>query len=241
MLSFLLTHWIAASSTLGALGLGGGVAAWFLIPGASAFMGPIFKAVGAWLSRRSLAEVVCIIMGLALVCLAVWGNGWKHVAVNRTTQLNECKSGRAADRQAYTQTVQNYRTAQQRAEQEDRAKDERTKAQQAQINQERSNEYEARIADARARAGRLHKESTPPAPVGGTGGSSVPSVSSAASGASQAACDRLSDGSLADPQLCATEQGIQLDELIKWAKAQHSVDPNATTEAPASKAGGGDH
>jgi hypothetical protein len=204
-------------------------------------MGPIFKAVGAWLSRRSLAEVVCIIMGLALLCLAVWGNGWKHVAVNRTAQLNSCKSGRAADRQAYNQTVQNYRAAQQKAEQDDRAKNERTKAHQAQINQERSNEYEARIAAARDRARRLQQDSTPQTPVGSTGGSNLPVVPPPSIGTSQAACDRLSDGSLADAQLCATEQGIQLDELIKWAKAQHSVDPNATTEAPASKAGGGDH
>jgi hypothetical protein len=32
--------------------------------------------------------------------------------------------------------------------------------------------------------------------------------------------------SLAD-RLTATEQAIQLDELIKWTKAQHAVDVNA--------------
>jgi len=31
--------------------------------------------------------------------------------------------------------------------------------------------------------------------------------------------------------LTATEQAIQLDELIKWVRRQHSVDPNGNAEA----------
>jgi len=53
----------------------------------------------------------------------------------------------------------------------------------------------------------------------------VPGVSAAPGGPDEAAGqDQLpqSDG------LTATEQAIQLDELIKWVKAQAAVDPNAS-------------
>jgi hypothetical protein len=53
----------------------------------------------------------------------------------------------------------------------------------------------------------------------------VPKLSAAAGGAAQAAGqDRLP----APDALTATEQAIQLDELIKWVKAQAEVDPNTT-------------
>jgi hypothetical protein len=60
----------------------------------------------------------------------------------------------------------------------------------------------------------------------------MPGPSAAAGGVAQAAGqDRLSAGDA----LTATEQAIQLDELIKWVKAQTAVDNN--TEAVASPTG----
>jgi hypothetical protein len=51
----------------------------------------------------------------------------------------------------------------------------------------------------------------------------MPGLSAAAGGAAQAADqDRLSAGDA----LTATEQAIQLDELIKWVQAQAAVDNN---------------
>jgi hypothetical protein len=55
----------------------------------------------------------------------------------------------------------------------------------------------------------------------------VPALSAAAGGADQAADqDRLP---LAEA-LTATEQAIQLDELIGWVRRQHSVNPNAAPQ-----------
>jgi hypothetical protein len=51
----------------------------------------------------------------------------------------------------------------------------------------------------------------------------MPGLSASAGGTSQAAAqDRLSP----TDALTATEQAIQLDELIKWVKAQAKVDNN---------------
>jgi hypothetical protein len=52
----------------------------------------------------------------------------------------------------------------------------------------------------------------------------VPGLSAAPAGAAQAASqDRLP----APDALTATEQAIQLDELIKWVRAQHEVAPSS--------------
>jgi hypothetical protein len=52
----------------------------------------------------------------------------------------------------------------------------------------------------------------------------VPGLPAAAGGAHQAAGQ---DGLSQADQLIATEQAIQLDELIEWVRQQHSVEPNA--------------
>jgi hypothetical protein len=95
MIQFLLSHWVALSSGLGALGLAGGTAAWFLIPGAAAFMGPIFKAIGEWFSRRSLAEIVCMLLACALVFALLRADHWKAVATTRQQELVKCDHDKA--------------------------------------------------------------------------------------------------------------------------------------------------
>ena len=56
----------------------------------------------------------------------------------------------------------------------------------------------------------------------------MPGLSAAAGGPAQASGeDRLpASAEELDWRLTATEQAIQLDELIKWIKAQAKVDPN---------------
>jgi hypothetical protein len=91
------------------------------------------------------------------------------------------------------------------------------------ISERTSHDFEARLANARARADRLQQSAIAAADPGSRGAASVPGLSSAAGGPSQAAEDRLS----LDEALAATEQAIQLDELIKWVERQHAIDPSA--------------
>ena len=129
-----------------------------------------------------------------------------------------------AETAAHAQTVANYRLAAERARAADRANAERVRAAQASINERTSNDLQARLADARARAERLRRQAQAGGNPGIGGGASVPANAAPAPRAGQAAGqDRLPDSD----RLIATEQAIQLDELIKWVRAQAIVEPNA--------------
>jgi hypothetical protein len=124
-------------------------------------------------------------------------------------------------------TAANYGAATEQARAADKANAGRVVAQQNAINERISDDYEARLASARAAAANLHVgrlrvgARTAAADPGHGGGAPVPGLAVAAGTADQAAGeDRLPDA------LIATEQAIQLDELIKWVKAQAEVDPN---------------
>ncbi|MGE5563072.1 MAG: hypothetical protein ACM3ZV_07145 [Bacillota bacterium] len=121
-------------------------------------------------------------------------------------------------------TLANYRAAADQARASDRANADRVAAEQRAINERTSNDYEARLAGARALAQRLRGQSARAAADPGRGGAApVPGLSAPAGRADEAAGQ---DGlSLAERQL-ATEQAIQLDELIKWIRAQGRIDPN---------------
>ncbi len=125
------------------------------------------------------------------------------------------------EQSAYAGTVANYRPAADAARAADRAAAERIAVEQRAIDERTKHDFEARLAAARARAGRLRLE-TPrtAADPGGRGSAPVPGQSAAAGHASQAA----SENGFPD-RLTATEQAIQLDELIKWVKAQAEVKP----------------
>jgi len=139
-----------------------------------------------------------------------------------------------AEQLAFAKTTAAYRQAADQARADDQANAKRVAAQQSTINQESSNDYEKRLADARAAAARLQQElAAAPAHPGGGGAASVPSLPTASGGVAQAAGqDGLSDA------LTATEQAIQLDELIKWVRKQAAVDPNGVTEPQASPQSG---
>lgn len=124
---------------------------------------------------------------------------------------------------ALATTEASYRAAAEVARAADLATAQHVVAQQQAINEGSQNAFETRLADARARARaeRLRGEDSAPATDRGPRpAASVSGLPAAAGGASQAA---EQDGFSAQERLTATEQAIQLDELIKWVRQQHSV------------------
>jgi hypothetical protein len=132
-------------------------------------------------------------------------------------------------------TIANYRAAAEAARAADEANLARVSAEQRAINERTSNDFEARLTAAHALAQRLRGQTaSAAADRGGGGAAPVPGLAAPAGGAAEAAGE---DGlSLPDREL-ATEQAIQLDELIKWVRAQAAVPVNGsppTTMAPES-------
>lgn len=124
---------------------------------------------------------------------------------------------------AFAQTIAGYRSAADAARAADRAAADRVRSEQAAINERTAHDYETRLAAARARAGELRRD-TPTSAHSGDGGTAPVSALSAAPGGAHEAANQ---DRLPGPEaLIATEQAIQLDELIKWVRRQHSVDPN---------------
>ena len=128
-----------------------------------------------------------------------------------------------AETKAHAETIANYKLAADRARAADRANAERVEAAQSSISERIAHDFEARLADARARARRL-RGPTEATTDRGTGRSApVPGLPLAPAGTDQAAGeDRLPD----PDRLIATEQAIQLDALIRWVRDQASVDPS---------------
>jgi hypothetical protein len=123
---------------------------------------------------------------------------------------------------AHAATLANYRAAAEQARLDDAANVARVRADQAAISERIANDFETRIDSPRAAARSLREQAAAAAAHPGAGrGASVPGVPTPAGGAAQAAGeDRLPQSD----RLVATEQAIQLDELIKWVRAQAGVD-----------------
>ena len=126
------------------------------------------------------------------------------------------------EQQAHVLTVSNYRAAADAARRADAANRDRVLAAHAAINERTIHDYETRVADARAVADRLrHETGAAPADRGAGRAAPLPAAGPPA---------RAADGSAAqvglslEERLVATEQAIQLDELIKWVRAQAAVD-----------------
>ncbi|MFL6758468.1 hypothetical protein [Sphingomonas sp.] len=132
------------------------------------------------------------------------------------------------EQSAFATTVANARAAADQARAADQANNRRVAADQRTINERTENDLEARLAAVRTRAERLRVQ--PEAATNPRNGrnASMPALSAAAGGAAEAADQgRLSAGDA----LTATEQAIQLDELIKWVQAQAAVDNNPAAVA----------
>ncbi len=164
----------------------------------------------AWLYR---------ILGIAA---AAAGLLW--LVQSRDHWRDEARSNRLLFQQeqaAHSATVANYRAAAERARREDAAKLARVKAEQSQINERTAHDFQSRIAAARASAQRLREQAAHAAADSGRGGATPMSrVPAPAGGPAQATGQ---NGLPLGDRLIATEQAIQLDELINWVRAQAAV------------------
>jgi hypothetical protein len=125
---------------------------------------------------------------------------------------------------AFALTTANYRAAAAQAQLADKANADRVAADQRSINERTQDDFQARLAAARSLAQRLRGEARgTPADPGSGADAAMPGLPAPAGGHAQASNE---DGLSQSDQLIATEQAIQLDELIKWVKQQHGVDPN---------------
>ena len=161
-----------------------------------------------------LAATICL--GLLLLIQKAETHHWKK-------QSGQFEQLYHADQAAFAQTIAGYRAAADAARAADRAAGERARAEQAAINERTDNDYEIRLAAARVRAGELRRDAQTPAHSSGRGTTPVPALSAATGGAAATAPQA---GLPAPDALTATEQAIQLDELIKWVRRQSAVDPN---------------
>jgi hypothetical protein len=156
-------------------------------------------------------------LGLLLMIKKSENRHWKRQSA-RFEQLYEKHQAALAG------TVANYRAAADAARAADRANLGRVAAEQRAVNERISNDYQSRLAAARSLAQRLRGKTAVAAADPGAGGAApMPGLPAAPGGAARAA----RENGLPDPDaLLATEQAIQLDELIRWVKAQGAIDPN---------------
>jgi hypothetical protein len=130
----------------------------------------------------------------------------------------------SSERNAHAATVAGYRAAAEKARREDLERLARVKASQAAINERTAHDYESRIAAARASYERLRNDAHAAAADPRTERTApVPAISSSSGTAAQGAGE---DGFPLADRLLATEQAIQLDELIKWVRRQAEVPTN---------------
>jgi hypothetical protein len=168
-----------------------------------------------FLNARGIAGIA---VSLALAVLLVIQKGetrhWKKQSAGFEQLYHQ-------EQAAFAGTVANYRAAADHARASDQANATRVATAQRTINERTSHDFEARLAAARATAERLRLAAQTPAHPRARGSTSVPTLSAPASIAAQAAHQ---DGLPPTDALTATEQAIQLDELIKWTRAQATVD-----------------
>ena len=166
--------------------------------------------------RLALRLVIGIGCALLLALLVHDRNRWKA----KTEDYAELLAG---ERAAHAATVANVRAAAEQARTADATNAARVKAEQAAIDERTKNEFEDRIAAVRAAAGRLRPDSQA-ASAPGTGRTApVPGLPATAGRTAEGADE---DGFSRPDKLTATEQAIQLDELIKWVRAQAAVAPS---------------
>ena len=126
------------------------------------------------------------------------------------------------EQSARAQTVANYRAAAETARRADLANAGRVAAAQRNISERTTHDLETRLADARAHAARLQLAQRAPSTAQRRGRAAPVPAAGPASG--QAGSAAQENGLPLPDALIATEQAIQLDELIKWVKAQAAID-----------------
>jgi hypothetical protein len=168
-----------------------------------------------WQGAAGIAACLGLILLLALQKGET--RRWRNESA-RQERLHE------AARTAHAETIANYRAASAAARAADRANADRVAAEQRAITERTVHDFETRLADARARAQRLHVEArSAAADPRGSGAPAMPGLSASAEGIAEAAAQ---DGLSRPDALIATEQAIQLDALIEWVRLQHGVQLN---------------
>ena len=157
-----------------------------------------------------------VILALLLVTAKIDTRHWRKQSA-RYEQLNR------ASEAALAGTIANVRAAAAAAEAADRANAGRVETAQHVINERSADALESRLADARARAQRLRLETRGSAADSGSG------PATAVPGLSRRPTEAAGEGGFpaplsGDDRLIATEQAIQLDELIRWVRAQGAVE-----------------
>jgi hypothetical protein len=172
----------------------------------------------------NIQGIAGIVASIALAILLLVQKGETRHWKKQSAQFEQRYAGEQAARAG---TVANYRAAADAARAADEANLKRVATQQRAINERTSNDFEARLAAARLSAQRLREQSSPPAADSGPRGSApMPGLSTPAGGPVEATGE---NGLPQSDALTATEQAIQLDELIKWVRKQAAVDPAIRT------------
>jgi hypothetical protein len=156
-------------------------------------------------------------IALAVLLLVQWGETrhWKNESARFELLYRE-------EHAAHAGTIATMRAAAEAARASDQANLARVAAEQRAINERTLDDYEARLAAARALAERLRGQTAVAASGSGIRrDAAVPGLSAPASGASEAAGQ---DGFPDSDRLIATEQAIQLEELIEWVRQQQMID-----------------
>ncbi len=159
----------------------------------------------------------CLGLGLLLLIQKGETSHWKKQSASFEQLYHQ-------DQAAFATTVANYRVAATEAAAADQANVQRVAADQAAITERTADDFESRLAAARADAQRLRSQSFAPADPSARRDAPMSGVSTAAPHSAQAPGQ---DGLPAVDALTATEQAIQLDELIKWVRAQAAINPNS--------------
>jgi membrane protein involved in colicin uptake len=138
--------------------------------------------------------------------------------------LDKAEKALVAEQNAHKQTQLNYRQAAEKARQQDALNKARAEAEQRATIERTKTDYEARIAAARSDyAQRLRDLAKAGSNPGGAGSAPVSGGPRPGAGTPQASPD---SGLSLDERLVATEQAIQLDELINYVEGLLKVDLN---------------
>ena len=196
-------------------------------------------------TRVALKGVWLAAIGALVLALAIFGTvqsvrlGGLHLGPISYTgwiaKAGRFEAQRDAEAIAHKKTKDDYRQAQDEAAALERVRLREVQAAQQEISNAIESDYRGRLADARARAEQLRRQTQTRAnAAGATDNESMPGVSPAAGGAAAAS---RGDGLPAaigianiERSLIATEQAFQLDALIDWVQAQAAIDPNRSTE-----------
>lgn len=185
----------------------------------------------AWLFEKPVRLAIASLLAMVII---------EHVTILIVVgQRDAARRHGEVVQAAFDRTVETYRKARLEAERLQGQRDKRVAEAQAAITKETVDDYEARLADARARADRLRKQLAAQADRSHSGEAGVSAPGQAAGGAAKASGDQglsatgeaCRGGMTLNERLIATEQAIQLDALIDWVTKQSAIDVNA--EAPA--------